>query len=302
MAIPKLPKLLDYAGRELPREIAALTREWASGAQDVLRALKSGQELHDRQIAALQADLAAGTGWDPADGLFHWNPDAEPASPGSDSLWFPSSSWTGFTEWDAGNAATWDVDTTRRMGRGASTGDGNIRWSGMYRAIPASEFVVYTQCNLLTEYSVTAAAAGLFVAGDIAGSPTTADFRTLDTTRVAGNSLSSTVRARDWDAYNGTPSASDTAPAGPAPYLRMRVSGTTVHSDISINGVDWAALGASARTVGFTPAYFGVAALEVTNGVTSKALFRFIQTYSGTGSSAYDATAIGRGVSLPIYP
>lgn len=265
-----------------------------------------GGDVTSAEFAALEARvtaLEAATNWELADGLWHWNADAEPASPGATSLYFPTSSWTGFTEWDPGSTATWDVDTTRRLGRAACTGNGGIRWTGMYAAIPASEFVVYTQCNLLTQYSTSGAAAGLFVAGDIVGSPTTADFRTLDTTRVAGLTLSSTVRARDWDAYNGTPSSTDTAPAGPYPYLRMRVSGTTVHSDISANGLDWAAIGSTSRTVGFTPAYYGVVALEVTNGVTSQALFRYILTASGAGTSAYDyVPPAGRGIALPIFP
>lgn len=58
MVIPKLPKLLDYAGRELPKDLAELTREWASGVQDVLQALKSGLESQERLLAALTSRVS----------------------------------------------------------------------------------------------------------------------------------------------------------------------------------------------------------------------------------------------------
>ena len=41
MVPPKLPKLLDYAGRTLPLDITKATAAWASGVQDVLRSLRS---------------------------------------------------------------------------------------------------------------------------------------------------------------------------------------------------------------------------------------------------------------------
>lgn len=298
--IPKLPKLLEYAGRELPKEIAALTREWASGVQDVLRALKSGQELHDSQIAALQADLAAGTGWSPSEGVFQWFPDMEPASPGSDSIYFPSSSWTGWTEWDPGTCQTWDVDTTRRMGRGALTGNGGIRWGGMYKAIPGSEFSFCAQISTLCTSGAGGTANGLLVAGDISGSPTTANFLTNDITYASG-APQVNVRAREWDAYNGATVSSTNAGERPHPtHFRCRVNGTSVSSDYSHNGVTW--IHYDTTTVTFTPAYFGVAGLEVNNAVTSTMLVRYIQTFSGAGSSAYNANFPGRAASLPIYP
>lgn len=292
-----LPRKLENAGARDVHELAEHSFKFSNDVVEYLRLL----EQENTELAARVAELeAGGVGWALADGLFHWNPDVEPATPGSDSLWFPGASWTGFTEWDPSTSQTWDVDTTKRMGRVVQTGNGALRWGGMYRAIPDSEFVVYTQLNSIVTSAAGGSAAGLLVAADIAGSPGTANFFTNDITYASG-APQTTVRAREWTQFDGATVSSTNAGDRPHPtHFRCRVDGTDVMSDYSHNGITW--IHYDTTTVTFTPAYFGVAMVQVDNTVQGTALFRYLQTYSGAGTSGINATAIGRAMTLPIYP
>lgn len=225
---------------------------------------------------------------------FNWEPNAPPDSPGSDDIYFENGDWGSFSEWDPSGSIAVSVDSTSRMGKLVQTGNGNIRWGGMYRPVPASEFAFAAQVNIVTPSGTSAQAVGIMVAGDIVGNPTTADFRTCDMVHATGNEP--VVRARSWDAYNGNASSTTSVTSG-ALYFRARVNSTTCHMDYSFNGVEW--IRVDVVTLGFTPAYYGVVILALESGAESTARIRFVKTFSGAGSAGYDSTKLGRGVLLP---
>ncbi len=222
-------------------------------------------------------------------------PDLRPTSPHADNDEFNDGSVSG--SW-----TTWDFATLQSEAEGANgleltqTGNGTVRWSGKYKAVPNSEFAVIMKVALNAESSSTGGAVAIAVFQDATSS--TGDFRTIELD-IALNTTSTAIVSRTFAAYNnGTPSASTTSPAVPATavYLRVRCNGTSMKTDYSSDGHNWKMH--SSVTLGFTPAQVGPAVLGIDNAIPYTATFRFYRVFSGAGSAAFNASSIGRNVNL----
>jgi hypothetical protein len=229
-------------------------------------------------------------------GVSLWYPDAPPSSPHScDDEMNGSVVNAKWTELDPANQVTWSMDTTAHMLKAVGTdpGTGNTRLSGLYQAVPASEFTIYTRCSNI--YSSTVAKAldvGIFVSEDLAANPTTADLRAASLFQF---NTGRGVRNAAYAAYNGAVTVG-TSYSDPQPYLRIRCNGTAYVSDVSFDGISWFLL--QAVTLGFTPAHFGVFIAQAGSGAGPEATgyWKFFRCFSGAGVSGYNATRIGRYV------
>jgi hypothetical protein len=217
-----------------------------------------------------------------------WHPDVPPTSPHSHDEEFDGSSVSGnLIDWDPAGYMTASIDTAASMLQLALTGNGNIRVAGLYKAVPNSEFAVYTCCYPSGQLGATGSMCGLFVSQDVTNNPSTSDFRTHE---VAATSSTQAINNRGWTSYT-TPQAGTSRTVNAAVYLRMRLNGTACSSDISFDGRAW--VPTSSVTLAFTPAEYGLCGFGFDNTVDTKCYFRFLRVFSGTGSSGFHATGIG---------
>lgn len=228
-----------------------------------------------------------------------WTPNApNPAAAGfhvGTSDEFNGSSLDGkWNEFDVAGYMTATVDVATRRVHLTGVGNGSDRQSGIYQAIPGSEFAFYAKVSLITPIGRWSSI-GLFVA-DLTV-PSTADLETCQ--YAVGNSASPTAdyvwQHNFWTQYNTVStlrgSMTSLATGG---YIRMRINGTSVKSDVSSDGVSWIQIGSV--TTGFTPAHFGINFNSFLSGNTAIGIADFFRVYVGAGVSGIDATRIGRFV------
>lgn len=225
-------------------------------------------------------------------GIQSWYPDAPPASAHScDDEMDGGSVDAKWTEWDPSDSVTFSMDTTRHMLKCVQTGNGGVRWAGLYQAVPASEFAIYAKVHpIYASPQTNGMGLGIFVSDDIATNPTTADFREIDL-GMSTNSFGG-IQTRTWTAYNGTASATFTKSLFPTPYLRIRCNGTTFLSESSPDGVTWFTI--DNATLGFTPTHMGICFVVTQNTIEGTGLVSFFRVFSGAGTSGYHSTHIGR--------
>lgn len=234
-----------------------------------------------------------------------WMPDARPTSPHASDNEFDSSI-ADFTTWDPGalmSSPAPAIDATRSMLKLEVPYNGSgSAWAGVYKAVPASEFAMYVKMHALSMYGSTGARVAAFVAGDLAGAPSTADFRGVEITSGALGAGTMNISCRLWTAYNAAPGAGapSVASSSAGGWARIRCNGTTAYFDWSDDGVGWVHL--NEVTLGFTPAYIALAAS--THGATNTkaiGLFDYVRFFSGAGTSGQNATKIGRLVQVGAY-
>lgn len=225
-------------------------------------------------------------------GVPMWFPAAPPVSPSAQDDEFDSGSSVlnvKWSKWDVPGILTATNDTTKNMGKLVSTSNGTVRMTGIYQAVPGSEFAVYARIAFNYDgASGQGAIAALMIAGDLAGAPSTAGFHTIELDRVANSVF---VRARTWTSYT-TATTRATYSQMDACYFRIRANGTTVAMDFSVDGVGWTQI--DTRTAAFTPANIGIALYNGDSGVSLTAYVDFFRVFAGAGSSAIGATEIGR--------
>lgn len=170
------------------------------------------------------------------------------------------------------------------------TGAGTQKNAWLYQTVPAGgEFIFTTKLSVLTSTTPTNhQRLGICVLEDGADSSKKQHgiFLVPSLAQIYGGT---------WANYT----AAETALGSPAgnlnmnAYLRMRCNGTTCSADYSTDGVSWYQVWTAVLT--YTPAHFGLW-MNNTSVITVKALYKFFRVQSGVGTSAYDATTIGRYV------
>lgn len=228
-----------------------------------------------------------------------WMPGAPPLTPHSrddegDGLALDLGTLAGgnkWQEWDPDSKHAWDLNTARQTIRCTALPDGapGIRVAGgIFQVVPASEFAFCTRVLRCPGGEL-----GLFVSADVVASPATANYRTC----AYGQGL---VRACEYAQYDSETEISatlGTIARNPATWLRMRCNGTTVASDFSNDGNVWFEL--ASVTAGFTPVHFGIFVLNADDSSTRVYEAEFFRVFSGGGTSAFDATEIGR--LMPLF-
>lgn len=227
-----------------------------------------------------------------------WNPDLPPTSPHAcDDEMLGGAVDAKWGTWDPGSVVSaWSMDTTRKMLQAQSTTSAGQRVAGRYQAIPHSEFTIYTKPSLLTDIDYATdtnqwVSAGLLVAGNIAGSPTTAPFFTAGLQYVTSSGLQF---GQSWAWSNYTTLGTNVERAGQFIYYRLRVNGIACFAECSCDGQSWLLI--RSGNLGFTPAYLGLQLTHYNNtvGINVQPRWQFFRCFSGAGSSAYNATSIGR--------
>lgn len=201
-----------------------------------------------------------------------WWPDAPPAVAGSRDDEFDGESggvpnlWT---EVDHGAHQTVSEDALGLVLSQATHVGESV--SGIYKAIPAGDFSVWSRISLSTLMEGSAAQGGLGLWENATSS--TGDVVTYSITPT------SDIRVETRAAYNVIATATDTEDLGgdmPSHvYLRIRRSGTTYSFDFSSNGVGW--LRTYTGALAFTPTHFGPVMQNVNTGVTVTARFSFFR-------------------------
>jgi hypothetical protein len=232
----------------------------------------------------------------PALGRTTWNALKEPTKAHPDDQEFDGS-------WPPAGWSLWDPNALLNATRteGGFLRIKNLRISptqnrGVYRACPtAPEWSVWMkhgnhglQATTTDEWG-----GGVFIAADIAGSPTTAKFASVENVNyVTGASYGWAVEGDTWNNYLrgggagiGSPSYSLFTP--PTVYTRIGYDGINFYAYWSMDGVSWVHLGTVAKT--FTPLYAGFACHNVTGAlVTTYHYVDFYRVKVGPGSATLD--------------
>jgi len=225
-----------------------------------------------------------------------WLADIAPASPSANDDECNGSSGAAidakWSDWAPAGATLAHTYNGRGAMELSQTSHATPLHQGIRQAIPNSEFAFAASIGG-TIQGGQYTSIGIFVAGDIAGSPTTAAFLFLNQQWGVTNTFRVFVLAK-WSNYTtfvanfGASASSACVPR----FYRMRVNGTTVASDVSEDGKAWWQI--DTQTAAFTPAYFGVAISNNNTGNTQIAVidwFRVLGT--GAGSSVLNATWTG---------
>lgn len=220
-----------------------------------------------------------------------WEPRAKPSSAHADDNEFDSSI-ADFTDWDHGAYLTNTLDTTSKRLVIDGTGNATTRLGGMYKAVPAGgEYSIVSQVAMESE-SASSLTVGIML---LQGTGSTDDVR-VAYIQNQGLTTIPTVGGATFAAYNGAASALS-AVSAPCSWIRLRVNGTTVATDWSVEGITW--LQISSVTIGFTPTHMGVFT-NVQVATAGRGFFYCFRVKSGAGSSAFDANRPGRLVRVGV--
>lgn len=226
-------------------------------------------------------DLAAGGGTP------IWQPDRPPASAGADDDEFDGNSGgvpTGWTEMDIdGNITVGEDNSGLTLVQATHTGNSV---GGVYKAIPAGDFTIWTKLSMSGQVGSNFIQAGLALMVD-----PTSSTDDLVVFRVYMNITSEAASAEvtnmsdyvNFGTVVGSVATlgSATSGAGSA-YLRIRRTGTTYGFDFSTNGIAWYRL--ANTTIAITPAYYGIVINNNNTGADQKvtgAFFRYLASDVG---------------------
>ena len=206
-----------------------------------------------------------------------WDPDAAPASPNAEDDEFADAAGagapSGWTEIDHG-AHTTVSEESYGLRLSQATHAGNSL-AGVYKAIPAGDFTMWTKVHLsgLSEQNTIAAGMGLLE--DATSS--TGDMVTFSL-HQNGTQTSVTVETRaDYATFTATvQNIAVTVDAGiNMVYLRIRRTGTTYAFDFSTDGILWQRI--HSGTISFTPAQIGLLMNNENTGADAAAVFQFFR-------------------------
>lgn len=214
-----------------------------------------------------------------------WNPWVAPNAPSAYNDEFNGPAVVGWNVWDVpGYLSTSIVNGALRLTATRPSGTGRAM-VGLYKQIPDTEYAVYTSAQFHGVMS-TSINGGVAICQDLSTVPTTADFRTCE----RGFSSGEYTVSRTWSAYNGSLSLSSaTLGWGAGRFLRHRVNGTLVNTDVSGDGKRWCMLANQTLTAPLSVAL--CIDLEQTGSISID--FDFFRVFTGAGSSGFDATSIG---------
>lgn len=244
-----------------------------------------------------------GTAWVPTavvlsgNTLSQYLADIPPTSPHADDDEFDDGSVSWGTAWDHGTVSPTVVEGDAGLDI-SYTGNGGHRWVGRYKAVPSSEFAFISRMQssgMSDNLGGTRAALLLFE------DPTSAtgDFYALELSFAANVNNGASVVSRRWAAYNTSSGLAQTTSHNTtltSVYARFRMFGTTVSADYSSDGRAFREL--STVTLPFTPSHYGLGCGVFGSGSTGHATFRFVRVWSGTGTYAYNASAVGEWRSI----
>jgi len=260
----------------------------------------------------VNGNSGSGGGWQPSDGLFYWCPDAEPLVPNAlddefnaptlDAKWTIGNPGGNFAVNGGGGAGTLDI--VKQMLRVTSLGNGGNRGGWITQSLNgATEWTIYSRTAMMGQ-AVNSFDSGLFATiNAITTSPATTPFVTCG--RFMNTTPANGCIARNWTNYTAVSTTTLAYVGFIGPYLRMRCLGTIIERDTSFDGLEWFRLGTTFDCVGLfggIPTRVGLWADCALNLFTGIARFPFFRAFTGAGSSAFDATSIGRQIALPIYP
>lgn len=226
-----------------------------------------------------------------------WVPDAPPASRGSDDDEFADASGGvpgGWTEVDHGTGMTVTEDEAG-LKLTSTAGAGN---AGIYKAIPAGDFTIWTKVSIsgigLTDFIP----AGLVLWENAASS--TGDLRVF---YIESSAAQVAIIVQSWTAYNvhsanlfvGLISV-DILPSHV--YLRIRRTSSTYAFEYSTDGIGWLRVYNTAA-LGITPAHYGPAINTNSHATTVIVgrfpFFRYVASDVGSGGlMSGDRVVVGR--------
>lgn len=190
-----------------------------------------------------------------------WSPLVEQSPANAKTDYFPGSSLNAkWTEGDPDGTTVFAVAAAHRLRAVQTTHAGNaLAW--IRQAVPAAPFSL-TGILSLRGIVQNVMNAGIFVAGDIAGSPTTAPFLTADLVRnsaVAGGAMLCDLL--NWTDYNSLATAPKEVALGDAVRcLRLHVTATHVFLLTSPDGQSFVKLASTTFAgvaLGVAPLYMG---------------------------------------------
>lgn len=203
-----------------------------------------------------------------------WLPDAPPISAGAEDDEFDGNSAgvpPGWTEVDHGAHLVVDEDSVGLQLTQATHVGESV--SGVYRAIPAGDFTIWTKVSLSSISLGTAAQGGLALwedatnsAGDVVTLALASNATTRVESRTAYNAAATLLDAEQWQ-DSILPSHM---------YLRIRRASTTYDFEVSYAGVGFHRHYTTAA-LGFVPTHFGPVLWNVATGVTVGARFPFFR-------------------------
>lgn len=229
----------------------------------------------------------AGSGGGGSGGAQLYFPDLPPETANANDDEFPSGALDGdWTEWDVGAKQTVTVGAYGLNLTHLATSGDSI--AGIHRAVPSGDWSLVTKVSLSTAPSQYPFA-GMFVAADLSGSPSTAAIRCwglliLNTGRVHV----SVTAFSNYTTFSSTP-LDITVEQMDAVYLRVRRASTTLFYDYSTDGLNW--LQCLSEAEPYTISRVGLFANNNTGGSTSiGAYFRF---WRQTSLTALDQPILG---------
>lgn len=235
-----------------------------------------------------------------------WMPDAPPTSAGAEDDEFADASGgvpTGWTEVDHGTHLAVDEDEAGLELSNTNAG-GSYENAGIYKAIPAGDFTIWTKVSLVGPFNSNYAVGGLALWED-------ATDITKKVTPFYYYSYSSnlTLECQNYTNYNTFASSNASQNTNnklvtTGMYLRVRRSGTTYAFDWSTDGIGW--LRVFSGSLSFTPTHFGpVAGVNTasTDHHARFAFFRYVASDVGiTGLVKGNRGSAGGGGSESWHP
>ncbi len=207
-----------------------------------------------------------------------WSPDAPPASAGSEDSEFAAGSGgvpSGFTEYDPGSVLTVDESSTYKKLLCTVASGGFPTMSGIYRAIPAGNFTIWTKIHLFgqrTDY----AWAGLALFEDATDGTKDIINLALSNRSSSGPTGISQFVLTAYNAYNTDSLGLNALPHFNYIYFRWRRNSTNYFPGWSFDGETFIENSSSALNPGFTPTHFGLA-MQNSSSITFKFVFDFFR-------------------------
>ena len=202
---------------------------------------------------------------------------------------------TGWTEYDHGTQQTVSVVQAGLVLDHPAHAGASV--TGIYKAIPAGDFTIWTKVHLSALGNTNFAGAGMALFED--ASVSTGDIRTHSLHIDANDTY---MLNQSMTAYNSAQSTvhSSTAGVGGPPefmYLRIRRATTTYSYDFSSDGIGWQRKYTTAA-LGITPTHFGLIAQINGTGTGVRPRFEFFRY----ADSDVGLTFVMGGASVDLSP
>ena len=189
-----------------------------------------------------------------------WLPDAPPSSAGADDDEFADASGgvpSGWTEVDHGNHMSVDEDAVGLELASTATG-GSYENAGIYKAIPAGDFTIWTKLSHIGVADTSYVLGGLALWEDATNSTKKVE---LFYNFLQSGGGTSSIAVYEYTNYNTAGSAAKSSSSfgtvynPTAIYMRIRRNSTTYSFDYSTDGIGWMQF--YSGSLSFTPTHYG---------------------------------------------